>query len=352
MSSAEEALFVVRLPAGAKTVALGKIPELIGIALYEARFGSFDAEAADDEIWQYIHLVAIDYEKALTRAAATGELEVLNDFTLRALPPALVTEKAVVSLPALRKFIATQGGSLLIETHSTARVATNAPPPVTILGQSFGPDLSIKYDLRSPDWNRWARLDVVRLWEAACLAANIEPPTGKANAIWAEYELKTLPSEFHAIWEAVNCDESLSKLEVLPNSGRMLWRVHLVGFSEWALSKGFELPVEMRTIAKLAPAKGGIMPTDSLPVQNTGADTGAIFGKHVSKLESQRRLILQWLIDNNFDPKDLPARQQGKGGPKSAARSAMLKKSAMFTPRSFEKAWESLRADESILGAD
>lgn len=65
----------------------------------------------------------------------------------------------------------------------------------------------------------------------------------------------------------------------------------------------------------------------------------------------QEKAILTWLITNGFDPKNLPERDKGRCGPKSRARIELLKNHALFTAKSFEKIWQSLRDDEEIIGA-
>ncbi|WP_296946790.1 hypothetical protein [uncultured Massilia sp.] len=74
--------------------------------------------------------------------------------------------------------------------------------------------------------------------------------------------------------------------------------------------------------------------------------------KVVLKSTRQRELILQWLTSNGYNPEELPPRMRGKSGPKADVKAAMLKNANMFTEKSFEKAWESLRSDGSLLGAD
>lgn len=131
--------------------------------------------------------------------------------------------------------------------------ATPAPStlkPLKTVDGSNAPALlpgSFKFD--KPDWEKWKRIDVTRLWKAACLAANIEPSRTKSTEIWSEVQLSSFPPEFHTVWEAVNCDEALSRLEYLPGSGRMLWKTHLPGFAKWAIEKGLPVALEMHEIA-------------------------------------------------------------------------------------------------------
>lgn len=127
------------------------------------------------------------------------------------------------------------------------------PKPITRLDGNNTPALlpgSFKFE--KPNWEQWRRIDITRLWKAACLVVNIEPPELAGRELWAEYQLVHLPPEFQALWEAVNWDEELSRLEVLEYSGRMLWKTSLPGFANWAIRKGFSVPTEMREIASQA----------------------------------------------------------------------------------------------------
>jgi hypothetical protein len=63
----------------------------------------------------------------------------------------------------------------------------------------------------------------------------------------------------------VNWDEELSRLEVLPYSGRMLWKVSLLGFAKWAIKKGFPVPPEMREIADRANDGEALVPAQDEP---------------------------------------------------------------------------------------
>jgi hypothetical protein len=72
----------------------------------------------------------------------------------------------------------------------------------------------------------------------------------------------------------------------------------------------------------------------------------------VPKAKRQKELILDWLVNNGYEPTNLPAREKGKGGPKAQVRAAMLANPRMFSDSSFEKAWGGLRSDKAIMGAD
>jgi hypothetical protein len=70
--------------------------------------------------------------------------------------------------------------------------------------------------------------------------------------------------------------------------------------------------------------------------------------RHEPKLERQERLILTWLADNGITATKLPRQRNGTPGIKYQVRAAMLRLPADFTDRSFDKAWDRLRARGAI----
>jgi hypothetical protein len=99
------------------------------------------------------------------------------------------------------------------------------------------------------NWERWRRLDRVRLWEAACLVAGFEPPKDGDKEIWASYQLNGFPDSFFEVWEVVNRDQGFSRNEFHPASGLMLHTVHVGYFALWANLRGFQIAPEMNEIA-------------------------------------------------------------------------------------------------------
>jgi hypothetical protein len=138
---------------------------------------------------------------------------------------------------------------LRVPTLPHQRAVTQSRPALKIKGGS-GYFPSIEYKFEKPDWDRWRRIDRTLLWKAACLVADIEPPEKKAREIWYEEQLKTFPASFHGVWEAVNGDERLSRLEVINISGRMEHNTSIGWFANWALEKGFPLHDELRERAR------------------------------------------------------------------------------------------------------
>lgn len=163
------------------------------------------------------------------------------------------------------------------------------PPPVTIL-RPTGHKALVRLKTRTPDWERWSRLDIVRLWQAACLAVDIEPPKGE---IWAIYQLDSFPQAFHDMWEVINADAELAKLEMLEYSGRMLWSVSLPGFATWALKKRISIPMELQKIAKRI--DGGLVdqaqPAAPSPVPRPEGQSRIVTSDQVR--ENRRRALLE-----------------------------------------------------------
>lgn len=88
-----------------------------------------------------------------------------------------------------------------------------------------------------------------------------------------------------------------------------------------------------------------LLPPQAEPESTTGA-------KHIPKATLQENEILRLLQDSGFDPLNLPKRKAGAPGAKSAVKAKALKNGAMFTDKSFDKAWERLRKVGQIAGDD
>lgn len=66
----------------------------------------------------------------------------------------------------------------------------------------------------------------------------------------------------------------------------------------------------------------------------------------------QEERILEILRSEGLNPQDLPARRDGKSGPKAMAKATALADRRLFTPKSFEKAWERLRSGRHLIGGE
>jgi hypothetical protein len=70
------------------------------------------------------------------------------------------------------------------------------------------------------------------------------------------------------------------------------------------------------------------------------------------KQRTQEIRILELLKMNGYDPLKLEQRQPGKPGPKAEIRTLAMNEAALFSKNSFDKAWERLRGDGSVAGAN
>lgn len=70
------------------------------------------------------------------------------------------------------------------------------------------------------------------------------------------------------------------------------------------------------------------------------------------KQRAQESRILELLKDQGYEPLKLSQRKPGKPGPKAEIRTLAMNEPALFTKISFDKAWERLRNDGAVAGAD
>lgn len=105
------------------------------------------------------------------------------------------------------------------------------PPdrPLNIHSTAYRPS----HDFTEPNWGKWKLYDNVRLWIAACLLANIDPPADT-------YELDGYPANFKEIWNIINSDGEFANVPNLPLDGRRNYVASLRGFAAWAINKGIE----------------------------------------------------------------------------------------------------------------
>ena len=139
------------------------------------------------------------------------------------------------------------------------------PPdrPLNIHSTAYRPS----HDFTEPNWGKGKLYDNVRLWIAACLLANIDPPADT-------YELDGYPANFKEIWNIINSDGDFANVPNLPLDGRRNYVASLRGFAAWAINKGIEnIPETMlewghQRLKLLAEIK-------AMPEQNTEPVTSA-----------------------------------------------------------------------------
>lgn len=162
-----------------------------------------------------------------------------------------------------------------IDFRSWRPIHAKAPPPIKPVDTSKAPDLSYNFKFEKPDWSRWKTIDNTRLWKAACLVADIEPPKDETKDLWYEAQLRNFPARFHRVWEAVNWDNDLSQLDFADYSGRMLHVTSIAKFAVWAIKKGLDVPVPLQEIAARSvltqsPDSGERVDPDTSPEEDVG----------------------------------------------------------------------------------
>ncbi len=94
-------------------------------------------------------------------------------------------------------------------------------------------------------------------------------------------------------------------------------------------------------------------PTASSTVLTQAALVGAVGASvAVPKQRAQESRILELLRAQGYDPLKLSQRTPGKSGPKTEIRTLALTERALFSKSSFDKAWERLRSDGAVAGAE
>ena len=147
MINKNEALFVVSLPFGQKTVPYNELALLIG----EAKTPGFDRETASDSDRQDMAFRWVDMERPLLDAVRAGELEVLNPFTLRRLKPPFagrLFDSSLVTVRALRDYVESIHGCLEIGDAPEPQAAKPSPAP-TVSSASNAPARA-RRDLLAP----------------------------------------------------------------------------------------------------------------------------------------------------------------------------------------------------------
>jgi len=72
----------------------------------------------------------------------------------------------------------------------------------------------------------------------------------------------------------------------------------------------------------------------------------------IPRQRAQESRIIELLKAQGYDPLNLAQRAPGRPGPKAEIRTLALSEKALFSDRSFEKAWERLRSYGELAGAE
>ena len=132
MIDKNEALFVVRLPAGQKTIPYKRVPELIALAQARAKSPDYDPYnvSGDEEV---IFPLNVWLEQdALKAAARSGEVEVLDNSFHRLSAGRL--ENGLLTVRALRGYLESMHGFLEVEDAPEPHAKTPSTAPKVAVG--------------------------------------------------------------------------------------------------------------------------------------------------------------------------------------------------------------------------
>jgi hypothetical protein len=249
------------LKPGTPWVRVDDIPDLIAKALHPLPLGD-----RGDPNWVHEASEILAARKAaenghitlLYEAIRKGDLIARNQFTNYADPAAEGDQlrNARVSIDDLKSYLSRFSIEACVFPRLPVRLS-KLPPPIDPIDTSRSMDLSHRYTFTEPNWEKWKLIDSTRLWKAACLAANIEPPMDGAEDLWYERQLTHFPAAFKQIWEILNWDEIFSQVPLVNVSGRMLHTIGIADFGQWAINKRLKIPEPLREIvARYVQANG------------------------------------------------------------------------------------------------
>ena len=138
MTDKNDALFLVCLPFGQKTIPYEEVPELIAMA----KSPGYDCEKASEHEAVMLALGVCQEEGPLKAAVRAGEVEVLSKSLHRMGPPFIGRlEDTVLTVRALREYVESINGFLEIDDAPEPQTTTPSPAPVVAAGTSGGDEL-------------------------------------------------------------------------------------------------------------------------------------------------------------------------------------------------------------------
>lgn len=121
----------------------------------------------------------------------------------------------------------------------------------------------------------------------------------------------------------------------------------------WAMGKGLRLPALLDGMVceggkwvKLGTPQAPEVPQELIATK-VPATVAAL-----PKQRAQEARILELLKAQGYEPLALAQRKPGKPGPKAEIRTLALNEPAMFTPKTFDTAWQRLRDANEIAGVE
>ena len=287
---------------------------------------------------------------------------------------------------------AKSNGYKLLEKFPRPVQLSKAPPPITPLrGAGLAPS-------RQPvpaKWNKWGLIPKCELWQAVCLTLDIEPDDEKHGIRgWLQSRRGVpygFPAEYADRLQVAQANMSTNG-PIRPQSryAGVLENPHadvlLSDVAAAAIRFGWAIPDAMHALVEsAAPASTPesrmeltsqqqrelnamrVPPTNGMTISSQWLKNGptppeptterievkapAVFAP-VLKQRAQEARIIELLKAQGYDPLELAQRAPGKPGPKAEIRTLALQEPALFTLKTFDTAWQRLRAQGELAGAE
>ena len=217
-------------------------------------------------------------------------------------------------------------------------------------------------ELPAIDWQFWKAMVSVKLWQACALVVSIEPDTLRQHPqAWMAgpgrgpiFDERTFPNKqikdrFEKAMRLAETAVSYMDGPIFPQgTPRPGSKLELdVLLSEVAIFfrsiEWTDFPAPMQSIA-IPPASA----TTNAPIEVEVPPPVAA----IPKQRKQEKRIIELLKEQGYSPLSLEQRAAGKPGPKAEIRTLAMNEPALFTAKTFDTAWERLRGNGEIVGAE
>lgn len=211
------------------------------------------------------------------------------------------------------------------------------------------------------DWSFWRAMRTVKLWQACALVVDIDPDSLKHPQFWVAedgplFALDSFPSkEIHSRFDktlrlavnAVNTEDG----PIFPKSQLHQgdnWEKDVLLNEVVAYFRSLSLDW-LDIAAPLQPIAIARQPLDMHQTITSNLPAAAVV---VPKQRAQEDRILELLNAQGYSPLALEPRAAGKPGPKAEIRTLAMNERGLFTTKTFDTAWQRLRSDKRISGAE
>lgn len=204
---------------------------------------------------------------------------------------------------------------------------TNAPEPITPLKGVRSVTINPKQS--DIDWFYWVTLDEVKVWEAAFLVHNSNPKKQSSNSIYNHGIDNQKISDFSRLLLKKSSNRELFSPGILNIGSSLFHEVKLSEVANWCLSINYDIPDELKAVAK-SPIKLEAKEATEQDIVNPEP-----VEEDVGRRDRQIKEICKAAIDfGYFDLKNI-----AEGG-KTAIKSKCLTDKNLFTNSGFDHAWK------------